>query len=133
MHSPTNSELSTANTTACTSTLVLTPKPRTTFLDLPREIRQQILSQSYPFTLIVKPPAETNTSLLRNLTDNRNKKKCDEIKDSLARWHGDLSFVDPIVKDDVDWVYQKWIEGVDQVYAECGGGRRALFIVYWTF
>ncbi|KAE9962437.1 hypothetical protein EG328_000455, partial [Venturia inaequalis] len=75
-------------------------KPKTTFLDLPRELRQQILSQSYPFTLIVKPPLDTSSSQLRTLSDNRNKKKCDQLKASLARWHDDLSMIDPVVEGD---------------------------------
>lgn len=134
MRSPATSYSSITNTTAkFASTTTYPRKPSTTFLDLPRELRQQILSQSYPFTLIVKPSVDTNTSQLRTLTDNRNKKKCDQVKASLARWHDELSSVDPIVEDDVGWICQKWAEGVDRVYSDCEGGRRGLFVVYWTF
>lgn len=123
----------TMGTITLQSTTAPTQKPRTTFLDLPRELRQQILSQSYPFTLLVKPPVDTHISQFRTMTDNRNKRKCDQIKASLTRWHDDLSSVDPIVENDLCWVYQKWVEGVDQVYRDCEGGRRGLFIMYWTF
>ncbi|TID20961.1 hypothetical protein E6O75_ATG05726 [Venturia nashicola] len=114
------------------STTEPTQRPRTTFLDLPRELRQEILLQSYPFTLIVKGPIETYSSQLRTLADNRNKKRCDQIKASLARWHDELSSVDPVIENDASWVHQRWVEGVDQVYRDCEGGQRGLFIVYWT-
>lgn len=49
------------------------------------------------------------------LSDNRNKEKCNRFKPSLIHCRDSIRATDPIIEDDVAWVYEKWAEEVDRV------------------
>lgn len=87
-----------SSTSTSTQTMTLTDRRLTTFLSLPRELRQAILLQSFD-------PTSGDPYLCRGwywygCT-------CDHKKNS-KKWGVDLKVVHPALKDDMNFVEKSW-------------------------
>lgn len=119
--------------------------PPTTFLSLPREIRQKILYESYSSgklvitnTTTINPDRYLDLSPAMRQVLARVMKRCDmsnlrycmSLRASYHQWSDILKEVNPIVAEDLEYVHEKKIRDANFVgiYRECNGGERQLVI-----
>ncbi|RDI88758.1 hypothetical protein Vi05172_g1428 [Venturia inaequalis] len=90
-------------------------KKPTSFLSLPREIRQKIFIQSYGRFLFVKPPLFTGSlrETFRTTVNMVNKRMCDHEKQAIEIWVDEMRTVHPIIRDDMDFVGKQIVRRAD--------------------
>lgn len=96
-----------------------TPKPKapTSFLSLPRELRQKILYLSRGIFAMID--SYINPNYCRRATyDQINKEVCQTENSEFALWREKLLLVEfsGVIALDMDYLHRKWVNDVDQLY-----------------
>lgn len=117
-----------ATTKANTETT--TPTTPTSFLSLPREIRQKILIQSYRRFLFLeafKPRPPYMVVILARQSEENYKSKCRHEMRVIEDWAKGMGTVHPIVRDDMRYVYKKVVDRAGlNLMKGTQGGRKSI-------
>ncbi|RDI77847.1 hypothetical protein Vi05172_g12155 [Venturia inaequalis] len=95
----------------------------TTFLSLPREIRQKILYMSCSLELRVLDIPSGSV-----LSDDYNSIHYRSETDRCNLWKSSVGNMHPTLQDDFEYVYKKWIEEVDGLLGECEEDSKMLVL-----
>ncbi|TLD32617.1 2-oxoisovalerate dehydrogenase subunit alpha [Venturia nashicola] len=115
----------TAATQPAKQTLLPHKDGPTTFLSLPRELRQKILYMSYSLEVqVLKIPSG---SILEDNHNNANyiceTYRCDLWRKSVGNMH-------PEVQADFEFVYKKWMREIDGLFEQCKDKEKMLDLSY---
>ncbi|QDS73186.1 hypothetical protein FKW77_002454 [Venturia effusa] len=97
--------------------------PAISFLDLPREIRQKILKQTFNLQLESTPrqptplySEECMNSRWNPIKEMRSVEDWMKVKNRIGKWRDNLASVDALVEEDMQWVANEWYEELSDVF-----------------
>jgi hypothetical protein len=105
-------------------------KSRTTFISLPREIRQKILYQSSDLEICICPHPEFVKHFNSKTYLDMNRIVCDDERKRLGSWYASLTYVHDRVCEDLPYVWAKWMEDVEQLYEACKDGSKGIILIW---